>query len=226
MGISGTGLRLTRAAVFTAICVVLSSGAHVLLSGSPVPAAAVAWVTAAVLALSFLLAGAEERCFRHIAALLVPLQLAADTLFTIGQTACYGPGGGPVTGPLRALGLDLVCSPGVSAPLARLAPGGEPVTAGGAHPAAPWLLLVCHVAVGLAAAAWLRCGEAGLARLLRAAVAATFRPLRPVGAVRPPVPGQTRTVPLPACRPRFIPVLEPPAHPVVRRGPPSPAPAA
>ncbi|NEE47884.1 hypothetical protein G3M55_25155, partial [Streptomyces sp. SID8455] len=42
MDISGTQLRVARAALFTALVVVLSTASHVLLSGVPLPLTAVA----------------------------------------------------------------------------------------------------------------------------------------------------------------------------------------
>ncbi|MFI0978752.1 hypothetical protein ACH4SP_17340 [Streptomyces sp. NPDC021093] len=178
MGISRTPLRILRAALFTALVVTLSVGSHVLLSGAPLPPLTVAVLGAAVFGLAYALAG-RERGFGRIAVLLVPLELAADTLFTTGQHVCYGPSGGPVAGALRSFGLDVLC-------------GGTPVGAPFVHsgakerlwvllsspdPALPWLLLGAHVAVGLLAALWLRCGEAALAGLLRTAAVAAFRPL-------------------------------------------------
>ncbi|GAA1919958.1 hypothetical protein GCM10009716_30770 [Streptomyces sodiiphilus] len=222
MGISRTGLRTARAAVFTALCVALSAGAHVLLSGTPLPVPTVAAVTLAVFALAFLLAG-RERGFGRIAALLVPLQVAADTVFTTGQATCYGAAAPEGGSPLRMAGIDLLCAGGdFGTPLARLAQGAPPA----AHPAGPWLLLGLHVAVGLAAALWLRGGEAALARMLRAAMAGTFRPLALVVAARSAVPDSRRCAVPAAPRPgpfRALPLL---THSVVRRGPPCPVLAA
>lgn len=90
MDISATHLRAVRAALFTAIVVTLGTASHVLLSGVPLPTATVTVTAVAVFALAYLLAG-RERGFGRIAALLVPLELGADTLFTTGQHACYGP---------------------------------------------------------------------------------------------------------------------------------------
>jgi hypothetical protein len=178
MDISGTHLRAVRAALFTAIVVTLGTASHVLLSRVPLPAGTVAVTAAAVFAVAYALAG-RERGFGRIAALLVPLELAADTVFTTGQHTCYGPAGGPVTGPLRSVGWDVLCSGGeVGTPLARMTGSGTArVSALFADPATTWLLLAAHVTVGLLAAAWLRRGERALAQLLRAAAATTFRPL-------------------------------------------------
>ncbi|MEU4211483.1 hypothetical protein AB0F13_16035 [Streptomyces sp. NPDC026206] len=204
MDISAARLRALRAALFTALCVLLSAASHVLLSGRALPAPAVAAAGAAVFALAYALAG-EERGFWRIAALLVPLELVSGALFTTGQDTCYGGAGHPAPGALSWL-----CGASMGGPLAGLAAPGT----------APWLLLAGHIAVGLLAAAWLRRGEAALGRLLRAAAVAAFRPLllaaaalgagaRQEGApVRPVRPART-------ARPR-APLL----HSVVRRGPP------
>lgn len=226
MDMGAAGIRAARAGVFTALCVLVSSGAHVMLSGAPVPLTTLLMVTAGVFLVAFALAG-KERGYPRIAALLIPLELAADTVFTTGQHACYGHSGGPVTGPLRSVGLDLVCGGGnLGTPLARMAAGregaaGAPVDLAAQTAATPWLLLAAHVSVGLLAAAWLRRGEAALARLLRAAAATAFRPLRVAFAVRPAEAGPAvRPKPAtPTARPSLaLPLL---SHSVHRRGPPA-----
>ncbi|MDX3241952.1 MULTISPECIES: hypothetical protein [unclassified Streptomyces] len=181
MDISGTRLRAVRAALFTALVVTLSTASHVLLSRAPLPLNTVAAVAAAVFVLAYALA-ARECGFGRIAALLIPLELAADTVFTTGQHVCYGRAGGPVAGPLASVGWDVLCGDGtpVGSPLAQVT-GTDTDKLGGllahADPATAWLLLAAHVTVGLIAAAWLRRGERALAQLLRAATATTFRPL-------------------------------------------------
>lgn len=184
MDISGTQLRAVRAALFTAVVVTLSAASHVVLSGVPLPLNTVAVIAAAVFALAYSLAG-RERSFGRIAALLIPLELAADTVFTTGQHVCYGRMGGPVAGPLRSFGFDVLCGDGtgVGAPLARVtgsaAGGGDrlAVLLAQADPAVAWALLGAHIGVGLFAAAWLRRGERALAQVLGAMAATTFRPL-------------------------------------------------
>ncbi|MFJ8467017.1 aldehyde dehydrogenase family protein [Streptomyces swartbergensis] len=229
MDISGIQLRAVRAALFTAVVVTLSTASHVLLSRVPLPMGTVAAVAATVFVIAYALAG-RERSFGRIAALLIPLELAADTVFTTGQHACYGRSGGPVAGPLRSVGLDVLCGGGeVGTPLARVAgaTGTDRLAAVVAHadPATAWLLLVAHVGVGLAAAVWLRRGERALAQLLRAVAGTTFRPLllavaavtvtrAPAGPRLPSRPAD-RT---PTARDRIL------AHSLGRRGPPcSPA---
>ncbi|HZF89538.1 hypothetical protein [Streptomyces sp.] len=225
MDISGTQIRAVRAALFTAIVVTLSTASHVLLSRVPLPLGTVAAITGAVFVIAYALAG-RERGFGRIAALLIPLELAADTVFTAGQHACYGRAGGPVAGPLRSVGLDVLCGGGeVGSPLARMAgtTGTERVAAllADAHPETAWLLLGAHVGVGLLAAAWLRRGEQALAQLLRAMPATTFRPLLlAVAAVTArPAPAAGR-LPRPAHRLASTAPDLLLAHSLGRRGPP------
>ncbi|MEW2634667.1 hypothetical protein AB0903_24240 [Streptomyces sp. NPDC048389] len=223
MDMSGTRLRGLRAAIFTALVVTLSAASHVLLSGAPLPLTTVAALTAAVFAVAFALSG-KERGFWRIAGLLIPLELAADTVFTTGQHVCYGPSGGPVSGSLRAVGLDVLCGGGeVGAALPGTAlPADDQGLAAvlrTADPAQPWLLLAAHVGVGLLAAAWLWRGESAVARLLRAVGAFAFRPmLLAVAATHAPGPGRRAPRPQPyAPRPART---RPPVHSVGRRGPP------
>ncbi|MGW1803915.1 hypothetical protein [Streptomyces sp. NPDC002078] len=228
MDISGIQLRTVRAALFTAVVVTLSTASHVLLSRTPLPVATVLAVATAVFATAYALAG-RERGFGRIAALLIPLELAADTVFTTGQNTCYGRAGGPVAGPLHAFGFDVLCQGGaVGSPLAQMtgAHGRPGALLAHASPAAAWLLLAAHVGVGLLAAAWLRRGERALMQLLRAVAATTFRPLllavaavavRLTPARRLPRPAPRRA----AARDRLL------VHSLGRRGPPcSPALAA
>ncbi|MGW6709903.1 hypothetical protein ACWGDE_34135 [Streptomyces sp. NPDC054956] len=222
MDISGVGLRGLRAALFSAFVVLLSAGSHVLMSRAPLPPSLVGGAFAAVFAIAYALAG-RERGLGPIAGLLVPLELAADTVFTTGQHLCYGPAGGPVSGPLRALGLDYLCGgPAVGGPLAEAGGAADPAAllAAAPGPWTPWLLLGAHVSVGLLASVWLRHGERALGRLLSAAAACAFRPLRlasaKVVAAFGPAPRRA-SGPAPAgsrARTRF------PAHSVGRRGPP------
>ncbi|EGX59930.1 hypothetical protein SZN_10333 [Streptomyces zinciresistens K42] len=181
MDISGTQLRAVRAALFTSLVVTLSSASHVLLSRAPLPLNTVAVLAAVVFAVAYALAG-RERTFGRIAALLIPLELAADTILTTGQHMCYGPAGGPVAGPLASVGWDVLCGDGteVGTPLAQVSgdPGRVAALLAESTPATAWLLLAAHVCVGLVAAAWLRRGERALVQVLRALGASTFRPLR------------------------------------------------
>lgn len=208
----GQGLRAVRAAVFAALCVVMSSTTHVLLSRTPLPLVVIAAMAAAVFAVAYALGG-RERGYVSIATALIPMELAADTYFNAGQRTCYGPGGGPVTGSWRSLHEAIVCRGGdAGGPLAAHA--GGPV---GGLPVSPWLLLAAHVLVGLAAACLLRRGEAWLHRAARAA----FRPLLVALAVLDATAPER-----PSRRPRHRAHARSPwpllLHSLVRRGPPAP----
>jgi hypothetical protein len=229
MDMATAGIRTVRAVVFTALCVTLSAGSHVLLSGAPLPLVPLFAVTAVIFLLAFALAD-RERGYGRIAAVLIPLELLADTVFTSGQHTCYGQAGGPVTGSLRSVGVDLLCGGGeIGAALAPSAHPGHGLPRLGpletAPAATPFVLLAAHVAVGLVAAAWLRRGEAALAGLLRAASATAFRPLRLAFAAGRRLP-HTYEGGLPApLRPRRAagPHTLLLTHSVLRRGPPRPA---
>jgi hypothetical protein len=227
MDISGIPLRAVRAALFTAMVVTLSTASHVLLSRVPLPLSTVAAIGAAVFGLAYALAG-RERSFGRIAALLIPLELAADTVFTTGQHACYGRAGGPVAGPLRSVGLDVLCRGGeVGTPLARVtgSTGPDRLSALLAHadPGTAWLLLGAHIGVGLLAAGWLRRGERALAELLRAVAVAASTAVRPllfaVAAATSRLAPTVRRLPRPTRRtaPARGLLL---AHSLGRRGPP------
>ncbi|MCL7378801.1 hypothetical protein [Streptomyces sp. 35G-GA-8] len=220
MDISGTRLRAARAALFTALVVTLSAGSHVLLSRAPLPLTVVAVLSVVVFLVAYAAAG-RERGFWRIAALLVPLELAADTVFTSGQHACYGPAGGPVAGSLRSVGFDVLCGGVFGTPLPGVvSPEGAAATLlNSPDPALPWLLLAAHVSIGLLAAFWLRHGESALSRLVRAAGARAFRPLLIAVAAAGTVRRTVRRGPRPADRPRpsRTRLL---VHSVGRRGPP------
>ncbi|WP_327157405.1 hypothetical protein OHU45_28050 [Streptomyces tubercidicus] len=214
MDISAPHLRALRAALFTALCVSLSAASHVLLSRMPLPLTTVAALSTAVFVLAYALAG-RERGYGHIAALLVPLELTADLVFSLGQRTCYGAAGGPVAGPLRSLGVDLLCGGDpVGTPLAQL-PEDQ------AGPVSSWLvLLAAHLLIGLLAAGWLRRGEAALGRLLGAVACFAFRPLLLAVAVIGATAAPHRPAPAPVRSgpsARAVPLL---VHCVVRRGPP------
>src|SRR5437763_1966421 len=83
---AGAGMRLLRAAVFTAVCVVLAAAGHTAASGRTVPVWSLAFGWLAVFAVVAPLAG-RERSLPGIAAALAAGQLALHTAFGAGQ-AC------------------------------------------------------------------------------------------------------------------------------------------
>ncbi|MFE9553507.1 hypothetical protein ACFYMW_32800 [Streptomyces sp. NPDC006692] len=220
MDISGTQLRAARAALFTALVVTLSAASHVLLSRVALPLTLVASAAAAVFVIAYALAG-RERGFWAIAGALVPLELAADTVFTTGQHVCYGPAGGPVAGALRAVGVDVLCGGGTLGAMGTPQSAASLLTHPG--PAVPWLLLAAHLTVGLLASLWLRRGEAALARLLRAVAAFAFRPLLIAAAVAGAAFDDARPLARPAHRSPSLSPTRLLVHSVARRGPPCPS---
>ncbi|MEU1801819.1 hypothetical protein [Streptomyces sp. NPDC019937] len=81
---AGADLRMLRAAVFTAACVVLSAAGHVLASCATVPLWTLGAGAAAMFAVALPLAG-RERALPGIAAVLALGQLALHSLFGYGQ---------------------------------------------------------------------------------------------------------------------------------------------
>ncbi len=211
-------LRAARAALFAALCVTLSSTSHVLMAHRPLPLTVVLAAFAAVFALAYAL-GRRERGFWAISGMMVPLELAVDTVFTSGQQSCYGPDGGPVTGSWRSLHEAVVCHGQVGARLPEVSPAQAAAVHTGTS-ALPWLLLAVHVCVGLVASWWLRRGEAAVHRVLRAVAVAAFRPLLfaagAVAALTGATAGRVRAAAPAAGRLAARPLL----HSVVRRGPP------
>ncbi|MFI9328512.1 hypothetical protein ACIGZJ_13315 [Kitasatospora sp. NPDC052868] len=216
--------RALRAAVFTALAVPLSALGQVVITGRPLPLNLVAAATAVVFLVATALAGGERRLL-HISAVLVPIELLLNTTFNLGQSGC-GPLLGADHAPARGMNL-LVCGGGSVDGSLFSGPLGH---AGAIAPAATQLLvLLAHLLVALAAAAWLRLGDAalsGLARALRALHQSLAAPLRALLLLLvPPVERPVLRVPLPVLDlllPRREDVVLSPAP---RRGPPAFAPA-
>ena len=146
-----------RALVFTVLAVTVSCGSHVLLTTVPLPWPTVLAAGAGSFVLALLLGGGE-RSYPAVAALLVPLELGLDTLFTDGQANCYRiTGQGPLLGPWHSVN-TLICGSGSP----------TPVLHGTGSGFTPWLVLAAHLLIGLVAAWWLSRGEAAAHQLVRA----------------------------------------------------------
>ncbi|MFJ6696813.1 hypothetical protein ACIQM4_12140 [Streptomyces sp. NPDC091272] len=123
--------RLARAAVFAAVCVVLSATGHVLGSTATVPWWTLAVAFAGVFALAVPLVG-RTRSLPSITFALTAGQLALHVLFGLGQNhtaAAAGDG----KGPLGALAADLMCGGGAGLDEAEAR---DVVTTAGLGPAA------------------------------------------------------------------------------------------
>ncbi|MFD6113337.1 hypothetical protein ACWGQT_07925 [Streptomyces yangpuensis] len=114
---AGAGLRLIRAAVFTAVCVVLSAAGHALASCATVPWWSLCIGFLAVFAIAAPLAG-RRRTLPGLAAGLATGQLSLHALFGIGQhsTAAAQAPVGASDSSLAELAARLVCG-GNSVPL-------------------------------------------------------------------------------------------------------------
>ncbi|MFD9413692.1 hypothetical protein ACFWC9_03045 [Streptomyces goshikiensis] len=116
---AGAGLRTIRAAVFTAVCVVLSAAGHAVASCATVPWWVLGIAFLAVFAVAATLAG-RRRTLPGIAAGLTVGQLGLHALFGLGQhSAAAAPAAGGATSSdtsLAALAAQLVCG-GNSVPL-------------------------------------------------------------------------------------------------------------
>ncbi|WP_405010259.1 hypothetical protein [Kitasatospora sp. NBC_01539] len=210
--IGSPATRALRAAVFTALAVPLAALGQVVLTGRPLPASLLLGCTVAVLLLGLALCDGRPGPWRA-AAVMLPVQLLLTTAFNLGQAGCA-----PASA--RAHGMDLLVCGGGSVPSGPLLSG--PVGPGGG--AVRLTVLLVHLGLALAAALWLRLGEAavgGAAAVLRTARAAAghacrrllllLAPLPACPAVLAPSPGAVGVPPRP------VSVVPTPAP---RRGPP------
>ncbi|NUS12000.1 MAG: hypothetical protein HOY69_11455, partial [Streptomyces sp.] len=134
---AGAGMRLLRAALFAAVCVMLGAAGHTLASGTAVPGWSLALGWLGVFAVVAPLAG-RERTLPGIAASLAAGQLALHTVFGAGQM-CATPGltrsGDGGTG-LLAMAARLVCGGHATAltpQAARQIVAGAGIDPGAAH---------------------------------------------------------------------------------------------
>ncbi|MFG3549225.1 hypothetical protein [Streptomyces sp. NPDC047725] len=185
---SGNDLRILRAAVFAAVCVVLAAAGHTLASCAAVPLWALGAGFLGTVLVAAPLAG-RERSLPGIAVLLTVGQTALHTLFGLGQhgaSAASAAGGVPSDASLVQQAARLVCgttaaaiSPAQAQRIltdARVAPGTgashHPADAlsAAADPSASLLpslpMLLGHVLAALAAGWLLRRGDLAVARLV------------------------------------------------------------
>ncbi|GHB93054.1 hypothetical protein [Streptomyces albogriseolus] len=244
---AGRGLRILRAAVFAAVCVVLAGAGHSLASCDAVPLWTLGAGFLAAVAVAVPLAG-RTRPLPVITALLAGGQTALHTLFGLGQHGT--PTGTASDAALVAQAARLLCGPRAISPAeaqrlladARITPHGTgthaagTVTAGPAESLLPSLpMLLGHVLAALAAGWLLRRGDLALLRLADlsaqgVAEGALVRSLRGalalVRALRAGLPGAPEAGPI-TPRTALLAPLPPRSaglhHTVVRRGPPASA---
>ncbi|WP_405463854.1 hypothetical protein OG333_17830 [Streptomyces anulatus] len=109
---AGASMRLMRAAVFTAACVVLSAAGHALAAGAPVPAWTLLAGFLGVLGVATVLAG-RERSLPSIVGALAGGQILLHVLFAYGSHGS-APAAAPTGGdnPLIRFAAGLVCGGG------------------------------------------------------------------------------------------------------------------
>lgn len=206
--------RTVRAAVFAAVCVLLAALGHVMMSGSAVPARALAAAVAVTGALGWALAG-RERGLPLIVAVVVAAQTALHTGFSLAQSGTAsggmpspgtetgtGSGTGPMsmgsgTGHMSMGSMDMGSTDMTHMThmasmdhLAGAAHGGS--TGGGT--AMTLGMLAAHLLAALLTGLWLAYGERAAFRILRAVAGWLAAPLRLLLAL-----------PLAPDRPRFRP---------------------
>ncbi|UYQ63217.1 hypothetical protein [Streptomyces peucetius] len=245
---AGAGLRLLRAAVFTAVCVVLSGTGHVLAACRAVPLWTLVLGFVGVFVVVTPFAG-RERSLPAIAGVLTAGQLGLHTLFAAGQGSLRMAPTADDT--LIRMAAKLVCGAGASA--MSPADARRIVTLAGIDPdahmahthtadalAAPELLptlpmLLGHLLAAVATGLVLRRGDAALLRLIRlsaesaheAVQTAWLRPLRAALVLVQALRAGLRVTP--GAGPCHAPAADGPPppragqelqHTVIRRGPP------
>ncbi|WP_328861124.1 hypothetical protein [Streptomyces sp. NBC_00306] len=247
---TGAGLRLLRAAVFTAVCVVLSGTGHAIAACEGVAAWSLAVGFLGMFALVLPFAG-RVRALPSIAVALSVGQLALHALFGLGQHQLrLAPAADDA---LIRTAAKLVCGAGASSltpadahrivTAAGVTPPGHGTHTSVTHSTVPqaelWPslpMLLGHLLAALVTGWLLRRGDLALARLIRlsadsaqeVAEAAWLRPLRAALALVRTLRGGLVRTPLPGARAVAASAGPPPTaagealqHTVIRRGPPA-----
>ncbi|WP_228974077.1 hypothetical protein [Streptomyces sp. DH12] len=222
-------LRLARATVFAAVCVVTAALGHSLAAGAPLPLDVLAGAMAATTALAWWPAGAERRGPVRITATTVGAQLALHTAFSFAPSPH---GGGHHQQTTAVAPPPSVCMGGATDPVAQAvwqAHTAAPAVPGPESPVeyavrllthGSWLMFFAHVLAALVCGLWMWRGEAGFSAIARSVHCALFVPLRLALAGLP----RARLVRLPRAAPAFVrprrlldALLR---HAMPRRGPP------
>ncbi|URM91001.1 hypothetical protein LUW75_14515 [Streptomyces sp. MRC013] len=225
---TGPALRLTRAAVFAAVCVLTAALGHSLASDRPLSAGFLTGAAIATTAAAWWPARVERGALQ-ITATTVGAQLSLHAAFSLAPV----PGGGHHAHRAAALPQS-VCMGGATDPVARAV---WQAHTGTAHPEAAgpgssvaslvellthgsWTMFLAHVLAALACGLWMWRGEAGFFAIARSLHCAFFEPLRLV--LTGFAPARLLAVPRAAPvalrphRPRDLPLR----YAMSRRGPP------
>ncbi|MBC2905934.1 hypothetical protein [Streptomyces cupreus] len=194
---AGWCTRTIRAAVFAAVCVLLAALGHVLMSGSHVPAWALAAGVAATSAVGWLLAG-HERGLPLIVTVVVAAQTGLHSAFSWAQSA---------SGPAHEHSMDM-------SHMAHM----DHMSADTAAPASSSPgMLAAHLLAALLCGLWLAYGEKAAFRILRAVAGWLAAPLRLLLAL--PAPPERPRLRVGRRRADRVPRLLL-AHAITSRGPP------
>ncbi|MBD0748088.1 hypothetical protein [Streptomyces sp. CBMA152] len=178
---AGWCARTVRAAVFAALCVLLAALGHVLMSGSDVPAWALAAGTAVTGVVGWCLAG-RERGLPLIVAVVVAAQTALHSAFSLAQSAAVGTAArdaGAMSSMRMSMGsmrMDSMCMGRVNHMDMGHMDHMGPLMGGG--DASSFGMLAAHVVAALLTGLWLACGEKAAFRILRAVAGWLAAPLR------------------------------------------------
>ncbi|WP_405866610.1 hypothetical protein [Streptomyces sp. NBC_00005] len=208
--------RTLRAAVFAAVCVLLAALGHVMMSGSDVPAWALAAGAAVTGVAGWCLAG-RERGLPLIVTVVVAAQTALHSAFSLAQSATTGSDsmdmGSMDTGSMRRASMPATDSTAAGTmDVGHMDHLGQ--SAGGSS---SFGMLAAHLLAALLCGLWLAYGEQAAFRILRAVAGWLAAPLRlllalPVTPDRPRIPVRRRRS---ERVPRLLLV-----HAITSRGPP------
>ncbi|MFC0849924.1 MULTISPECIES: hypothetical protein [Streptomyces] len=204
---AGDSCRTVRAAMFAALCVLLTALGHVLMSQAPVPWWALGCGFVATGATAWALAGRERR-FGPVVAFAVGAQAVLHETFSWAQ-ATARPAMAPMDMPMSGMSTGHMSHMGsmghdmAGMPLGMSSSG----------------MLAAHLLAALLCGLWLAHGERAAFRILRAFAGWLFAPLRPTllsaAPPRAPRPRARRDRTVRAPRQLFL------VHAITSRGPPA-----
>ncbi|WP_328928897.1 hypothetical protein OG429_32925 [Streptomyces sp. NBC_00190] len=216
----GLLFRAVRAAMFAAVCVLLTATGHILMSGTPVPWWALSAAFAATAATAWALSG-RERGLLAVTAAAVAVQAALHAGFSLAQSLVqpslpFLPPVSPV--PEAAAHVHHAAHemahtvPGVpsAGPLADVGHGAAGMSTGG--------MLTAHLLAAVLCGLWLAHGERAVFRVVRAVAGWLWTPLRLL--LCPPAAGLRPRVRVRRPRRRRAPQRLFLVHAITSRGPP------
>lgn len=218
---SARGLRLARAAMLAAMCVVVSGLGHAMMSGAAVPAWAMVYAFACVTAGAWWLTGRPRGALALTGATVVT-QAALHVAFTLGQMMTALPPAAPDnTGGMGAMSAMSAAGDAVGVPDRLSMTGMAGMPAGHGTHMREWSpgMLAAHFAAAVVCGLWLWRGEVAVCRLGQALASFLTTPLRRARAARAVLPPPAPAVPVADRRDSRRPEVRL-RHLLVRRGPP------